>query len=35
MRTGLSIGDFSQITHLSVKTLRRYHEAGLLKPAEG
>lgn len=34
MRTGLSIGDFSQITHLSVKTLRRYHEAGLLRPAE-
>src|ERR1700736_1708304 len=34
MRTGLSIGDFSQITHLSVKTLRRYHQAGLLQPAE-
>src|SRR5260221_6355232 len=34
MRSGLSIGDFSQITHLSVKTLRRYHEAGLLPPAE-
>ncbi|HEX4660987.1 MAG TPA: GyrI-like domain-containing protein [Streptosporangiaceae bacterium] len=34
MRPGLSIGDFSQITHLSVKTLRRYHEAGLLRPAE-
>ncbi len=34
MRPGLSIGDFSQITHLSVKTLRRYHEAGLLEPAE-
>ena len=31
---GLSIGDFSQITHLSVKTLRRYHDAGLLEPAE-
>ena len=30
----LSIGDFSQITHLSVKTLRRYHEGGLLEPAE-
>ena len=28
MRAGLSIGDFSQITHLSVKTLRR-----LLQPA--
>jgi DNA-binding transcriptional MerR regulator len=34
MHAGLSIGDFSQITHLSVKTLRRYHEAGLLQPAE-
>ncbi len=30
----LSIGDFSRITHLSIKTLRRYHEAGLLEPAE-
>src|ERR1700722_11621126 len=34
MRAGLSIGDFSQITHLSVKTLRHYHEAGLLEPAD-
>src|SRR5882757_7793104 len=34
MRAGLSIGDFSQITHLSVKTLRHYHEAGLLEPAQ-
>jgi DNA-binding transcriptional MerR regulator len=34
MRTGLSIGEFSQITHLSVKTLRRYHEGGLLEPDE-
>jgi hypothetical protein len=33
MRAGLSIGDLSQLTHLSVKTLRRYHEAGLLQPA--
>ena len=32
MRAGLSIGDFSQITHLSVKTLRRYHETGLPDP---
>ena len=32
MSKGLTIGDFSQITHLSVKTLRRYHEAGLLEP---
>jgi DNA-binding transcriptional MerR regulator len=34
MRSGLTIGDFSQITHLSVKTLRHYHEAGLLEPAD-
>jgi DNA-binding transcriptional MerR regulator len=34
MRAGLSIGDFSQLTHLSVKMLRRYHEAGLLQPAD-
>lgn len=33
MRTGLTIGDFSRITHLSVKTLRHYHDAGLLEPA--
>lgn len=33
MRTGLSIGEFAQLTHLSVRTLRRYHEAGLLEPA--
>jgi DNA-binding transcriptional MerR regulator len=30
----LTIGDFSAITHLSIKTLRRYHEAGLLEPAK-
>ncbi len=29
----LTIGDFSRITHLSIKTLRRYHEAGILEPA--
>ena len=34
MRAALSIGEFSQITHLSVKTLRRYHDAGLLEPTE-
>jgi DNA-binding transcriptional MerR regulator len=33
MRTGLSIGEFAQLTHLSVRTLRRYHETGLLEPA--
>ncbi|WP_440898885.1 MerR family transcriptional regulator, partial [Actinosynnema sp.] len=30
----LTIGEFSRITHLSVRTLRRYHEQGLLVPAE-
>lgn len=29
----LTIGEFAQMTHLSVRTLRRYHEAGLLEPA--
>jgi DNA-binding transcriptional MerR regulator len=33
MRQGLTIGEFSAITHLSVRTLRRYHEAGLIEPA--
>jgi DNA-binding transcriptional MerR regulator len=28
----LSIGDFSRVTHLGVKTLRHYHEVGLLEP---
>jgi DNA-binding transcriptional MerR regulator len=28
----LTIGEFSRLTHLSVRTLRRYHEAGLLEP---
>lgn len=31
---GLTIGDFSRLTHLSVRTLRRHHEAGLLVPAD-
>src|SRR3984957_790683 len=30
----LTIGDFSRATHLSVKTLRHYHQLGLLTPAE-
>jgi DNA-binding transcriptional MerR regulator len=30
----LTIGDFARATHLSVKTLRHYHESGLLEPAE-
>ena len=29
----LAIGEFSQMTHLSVRTLRRYHDTGLLEPA--
>jgi DNA-binding transcriptional MerR regulator len=33
MRAGLTIGDFATLTQLSVRTLRRYHEAGLLEPA--
>src|SRR5689334_909295 len=33
MRPGLTIGEFAQVTHLSVRTLRRYHERGLLEPA--
>ncbi|MFB9236342.1 MerR family transcriptional regulator [Plantactinospora siamensis] len=32
MRRGLTIGEFATVTHLSVRTLRRYHEAGLLEP---
>lgn len=32
MKTLYSIGEFSQITGLSVKTLRFYHERGLLTP---
>lgn len=32
MRTRLSIGEFATLTHLSVRTLRRYHEAQLLVP---
>jgi len=30
----LSIGDFSRMTHLSIKALRRYHDRGLLVPAD-
>ena len=33
MSMGLTIGEFSQATHLSVKTLRHYHEVGLLEPS--
>jgi len=34
MSDALSIGDFSVVTHLSIKTLRYYHQVGLLEPAE-
>jgi DNA-binding transcriptional MerR regulator len=34
MRVRLAIGDFSRMTHLSIKALRHYHEVGLLEPAE-
>jgi DNA-binding transcriptional MerR regulator len=30
----LSIGDFSRATHMTVKTLRHYHEIRLLEPAD-
>jgi len=30
----LSIGEFSKMTHLSVKALRHYHDVGLLEPVE-
>ena len=32
MASHVSIGDFSRITHLSVKTLRHYHDVGLVEP---
>ena len=32
MTDRLSIGDFSRMTQLSVKTLRHYHEVGLMEP---
>jgi len=34
MSAKVTIGDFSRASHLSVKTLRHYHEVGLLEPAE-
>lgn len=33
VRSRLTIGEFSRLTHLSVRTLRRYHEGDLLVPA--
>jgi len=34
MANSLTIGDFSRVTFLSVKTLRHYHRVGLLEPAD-
>src|ERR1700722_2543860 len=34
MDAELTVGDFSRTTHLSIKTLRHYHQIGLLEPAE-
>jgi DNA-binding transcriptional MerR regulator len=34
MADSLTIGDFSRVTFLSVKTLRHYHRVGLLEPAD-
>src|SRR5882724_2710165 len=34
MHKTVSIGDFSRMTHLSIKKLRHYHDLGLLIPAE-
>jgi DNA-binding transcriptional MerR regulator/effector-binding domain-containing protein len=34
MPAELTVGEFSRMTHLSVKTLRHYHQVGLLEPAE-
>jgi DNA-binding transcriptional MerR regulator len=34
MSSTVSVGRFATITHLSVKTLRHYHQVGLLQPAE-
>ena len=33
VRTSLTIGEFATLSHLSVRTLRRYHETGPLEPA--
>lgn len=34
MTSTLTIGDFSRATHLGVKTLRHYHDIGLLEPVD-
>lgn len=33
MAGALTIGEFARLSHLSVRTLRRYHDGGLLEPA--
>ena len=33
MTATVTVGEFSRLTHLSVKTLHHYHEIGLLAPA--
>jgi DNA-binding transcriptional MerR regulator/effector-binding domain-containing protein len=33
VETQLTIGEFSRMTHLSVKALRHYHDVGVLEPA--
>src|ERR1700756_2870180 len=34
MSNVVSVGRFATMTHLSVKTLRHYHQVGLLEPAQ-
>ncbi|MEO5840924.1 MAG: helix-turn-helix domain-containing protein [Acidimicrobiales bacterium] len=34
MKVLLTIGEFSRVTHLSVKALRHYHDVGCLEPAD-
>jgi DNA-binding transcriptional MerR regulator len=34
VEASLTIGDFAQATHMSVKTLRHYHRVGVLEPAD-
>ncbi len=34
MTARITIGDFSRASHLSIKTLRHYHDVGLLEPSD-
>ncbi|GAA1734063.1 MerR family transcriptional regulator [Aeromicrobium alkaliterrae] len=34
MRAAMTIGDFAALTHLTIRTLRHYHETGVLEPAQ-